>query len=121
MIKGLRTVKYPVADLARAKAWFTEAFGQAPYFDQPFYVGFAIGGFELGLVPDGTPGTAGAVAYWGVDDIEAEVARILALGATEHEAIQDVGEGIRTAELRDPFGNVLGLIQNPLFDASAVR
>jgi predicted enzyme related to lactoylglutathione lyase len=121
MIKGLRTVKYPVADLAAAKAWFTGVFGQAPYFDQPFYVGFSIGGFELGLVPDGVPGTAGSVVYWGVDDIEAEVARILALGATEHEAIQDVGEGIRVAELKDPFGNVLGLIQNPLFDPAAVR
>jgi predicted enzyme related to lactoylglutathione lyase len=121
MIKGLRTVKYPVADLDAGKAWFTEVFGQAPYFDQPFYVGFSIGGFELGLVPDGVPGTAGSVVYWGVDDIEAEVARIVKLGATEHEAIQDVGEGIRVAELKDPFGNVLGLIQNPLFDPAAVR
>jgi predicted enzyme related to lactoylglutathione lyase len=121
MIKGLRTVKVPVTDLARAKAWYGEVFGAAPYFDQPFYVGFAIGGFELGLVPDGAPGAGGAVAYWGVDDIEAEVKRILALGASEHEAIQDVGEGIRVAELKDPFGNVLGLIYNPLFDPAAVR
>jgi predicted enzyme related to lactoylglutathione lyase len=120
MIKGLRTVKYPVSDLDKAKAWFAEVFGTGPYFDQPFYVGFAIGGFELGLVPDGTPGTAGSVVYWGVDDIDAEFARILALGATEHEAIQDVGEGIRVAELKDPFGNVLGLIYNPLFDPAAV-
>jgi predicted enzyme related to lactoylglutathione lyase len=121
MIKGLRTVKYPVADLHKAKTWFADVFGAAPYFDQPFYVGFAIGGFELGLVPDGTPGTAGSVVYWGVDDIEVEVARIVGLGASEHEAIQDVGEGIRVAELKDPFGNVIGLIQNPLFDLAAVR
>lgn len=121
MIHGLRTVKYPVADLAKAKAWFTEVFGAAPYFDQPFYVGFAIGGFELGLVPDGTPGITGSVVYWGVDDIEAEVARIIGLGASEHEPIQDVGEGIKVAELKDPFGNVLGLIVNPVFDLAAVR
>jgi predicted enzyme related to lactoylglutathione lyase len=121
MIKGLRTVKYPVADLDRAKAWFAQVFGAAPYFDQPFYVGFNVGGFELGLVPDGTPGTAGAVVYWGVDDIEAEVARIVGLGASTHEAVQDVGDGIRVAELRDPFGNLLGLIENPHFDAAAVR
>ena len=121
MIQGLRTVKYPVADLARAKAWFTEVFERAPYFDQPFYVGFNVGGFELGLVPDGTPGTAGAVTYWGVDDIDAAVARILALGATVHAPVENVGEGIRVAELRDPFGNLLGLIRNPLFDPAAVR
>jgi len=121
MIHGLRTVKYPVADLARATAWFTEVLGAGPYFDQPFYVGFSVGGFELGLVPDGAPGTAGAVVYWGVDDIEAEVARIVGLGASVHEPTQEVGEGIKVAELKDPFGNVLGLIYNPVFDLSAVR
>jgi predicted enzyme related to lactoylglutathione lyase len=121
MIHGLRTVKYPVADLARAKAWFTEVLGAAPYFDQPFYVGYSVGGFELGLVSDGTPGTAGSVVYWGVDDIDAEVARIVGLGASVHEAVQEVGEGIKVAELKDPFGNVLGLISNPLFDPVAVR
>jgi predicted enzyme related to lactoylglutathione lyase len=121
MINGLRTVAYPVADLAAAKDWYTKVFGAAPYFDQPFYVGFNIGGFELGLIPDGTPGTAGSTVYWGVDDIEAEVSRITALGATIHGAIQDVGESIRTVELADPFGNILGLIYNPHFDLKAVR
>ena len=121
MIKGLRTVTYPVADLGRAKAWFADVFGVQPYFDQPFYVGFAVGGFELGLVPDGTPGTSGATAFWGVDDIAAEVARIVGLGAAVHAPVLDVGEGIKVAELKDPFGNVLGLIENPLFDPAAVR
>jgi predicted enzyme related to lactoylglutathione lyase len=121
MIKGLRTAAYPVADLAAAKAWYGKVFGTEPYFDQPFYVGFSIGGFELGLIPDGTPGTTGSMVYWGVDDIEAEVARILALGATLPGAIQDVGEGIRTVELADPFGNLLCLIDNPHFDLAAVR
>ena len=78
MIKGLRTVIYPVTDLGRAKGWFADVFGVAPYFDQPFYVGFAVGGFELGLVPDGNPGTAGATAFWGVHDTAAEVQRTVA-------------------------------------------
>ncbi|WP_394780691.1 VOC family protein [Undibacterium sp.] len=121
MILGLRTVKYPVADLARAKAWYGEVFGCAPYFDEPYYVGFAIGGFELGLVPDGEPGVQGCSAYWGVENLDDEVTRILGLGASTHEAIQDVGDGIRVTELKDPFGNVLGLIENPHFDAKAVR
>lgn len=121
MINGLRTAIYPVKDLPAAKAWYTEVFRTPPYFDQPFYVGFAIGGFELGLTPDGEAGKAGVEVYWGVDDIEAEVQRITALGAAIHTAIQEVGEGIKVAQLADPYGNVLGLIYNPHFDASAVR
>ena len=121
MIKGLRTAAYPVADLAAAKDWYAKVFGVAPYFDQPFYVGFNVGGFELGLIPDGMPGRTGSMIYWGVDDIEAEVQRVTALGATVHGAIQDVGEGILTVELADPFGNLLCLIVNPHFDPAAVR
>ncbi len=121
MIHGMRTTVYPVGDLAAAKDWFTKVFGKAPYFDQPFYVGFEIGGFELGLVPDGEPGTSGGTVYWGVDDIDAEVARIVGLGATIHSAIQDVGDGIKVVDLKDPFGNLLGLILNPHFDLKAVR
>ena len=121
MINGLRTTVYPVGDLVKAKAWFTEVFSKAPYFDEPFYVGYEIGGFELGLVPDGTPGTSGATVYWGVDDIDAEVARIVAMGATVRTAVQDVGGGIRVVDLQDPFGNLLGLIYNPNFDLAKVR
>jgi predicted enzyme related to lactoylglutathione lyase len=121
MINGLRTVKYPVGNLAQAKAWYTQVFACEPYFDQPFYVGFAIGGFELGLVPDGTPGQQGSVTYWGVDDIDKEVQRITGLGAALSGAIEDVGDGIRVAELADPFGNLLGLIFNPHFDLGKVR
>jgi predicted enzyme related to lactoylglutathione lyase len=121
MIKGLRTVIYPVGDLAKAKAWYAQVFDCEPYFDQPFYVGFTVGGFELGLVPDGTSGTQGSITYWGVDDIDKEVARIVELGAKLPKTIQDVGGNIRVAELEDPFGNLLGLIFNPHFDATAVR
>jgi predicted enzyme related to lactoylglutathione lyase len=121
MIKGLRTAIYPTPDLEKGKAWYSEVFGVAPYFDQPFYVGFAVGGFELGLVPDAKPGMDGCNAYWGVDDVVAEVARITALGAAVHSEVQDVGEGIRVAELKDPFGNVLGLIENPHFKIADVR
>ena len=59
MLQGLRTVVYPVSDLGRAKEWYSAALEQAPYFDEPFYVGFNVGGYELGLVPDGTPAGAG--------------------------------------------------------------
>jgi predicted enzyme related to lactoylglutathione lyase len=121
MIKGLRTALYPVPDLAAGKAWYGKVFQTEPYFDQPFYVGFAIAGFELGLIPDGQPGQSGSRVYWGVDDIGAEMARLLELGASTHSEIQEVGEGIKVGELNDPFGNVLGLIENPQFDLAQVR
>jgi predicted enzyme related to lactoylglutathione lyase len=121
MILGLRTVIYPVADLDAAKRWYSEMLGQAPYFDQPFYVGFEVGGFELGLLPDDQANVAGARALWGVADIDAAFARMLTLGATPIEPVTDVGEGIKVASVRDPFGNRFGLIQNPLFDVKKVR
>ncbi len=121
MILGLRTVIYPAPDLEAGRAWYAKVIGQEPYFDQPFYVGFSVGGFELGLIPDGAPGTVGSQAYWGVADIEAEVKRIAHLGGVIHDPIKDVGEGIKVATLRDPFGNLFGLIENPHFDAKNVR
>ena len=121
MILGLRTVGYPVPDLAAAKAWYAAAFETQPYFEEPFYVGFTIGGFELGLIPDGTPGTAGAVTYWGVPDVAKEVERFVALGATIIAAPNEVGGGIIVATLGDPFGNAIGLIYNPYFNVEAVK
>ena len=121
MLLGLRTVVYHAPDLAAAKDWYARVLGFGPYFDRPFYVGFAVGGFELGLVPDGTPGAGGTVAYWGVADIDAAAAHLTALGAKAAGPIRDVGEGIRTAEFADPFGNLFAVIQNPHFDPLAVR
>lgn len=109
MILGLRTVIYPAPDLARAKRWYSEVLGQPPYFDQPFYVGFNVGGFELGLLPDGTPGTGGPQALWGVADAAAAHARLLALGATALEPVTEVGGrhpgGGRDRPLRQPPGH----------------
>jgi predicted enzyme related to lactoylglutathione lyase len=121
MILGLRTAIYPVKDLAAAKDWYSQVTGQSPSFDQPFYVGFSVGGFELGLVPGGEPGVAGAQALWGVQDAEAAFARLLSLGAKVLEPVTEVGEGIKVAAVTDPFGNRLGIIENPHFDPAAVR
>ena len=121
MILGLRTVIYPVADLDAAKAWYANVLGFEPYFDQPFYVGFAVGGFELGLIPDGKPSVDGTQAYWGVADVHGASARLTELGAKSDGDVQDVGGGILAAKFLDPFGNVFGIIQNPHFDLNAVR
>jgi predicted enzyme related to lactoylglutathione lyase len=117
MFQGLRTVIYAVPDLSKATDWYSKVLGQQPYFSEPFYVGFNVGGFELGLDPDMSNVTQGnnAVAYWGVPDARAAHAQLLALGARENTPVQEVGGGVLVGSVLDPFGNTLGIIQNPHF------
>lgn len=118
-ILGLRTVGYKVSDIDKVKAWYTDAFKTQPYFDEPFYVGFNIAGYELGLQPDEAIKGDNIVTYWGVVDIEAEYNRFISLGATAHEAPQNVGGNIMTAAVKDPWDNIIGLIYNPHFTLPA--
>jgi predicted enzyme related to lactoylglutathione lyase len=119
MFLGLRTAKYEVQDMAKAKEWYSKVLGVQPYFDEPaFYVGYNIGGYDFGLVPAAKTEAklaAAGVAYWGVEDAHAAYKRLIELGATSVEDVQDVGGGMLVGEVRDPFGNILGIIYNPLF------
>jgi predicted enzyme related to lactoylglutathione lyase len=119
-ILGLRTVGYNVSDIQAAKVWYAKAFETEPYFDEPYYVGFDIGGFELGLQPEDTSSNKveSVVAYWGVENVQEQYDRILAIGATAIEAPTEVGGGIIIAKLKDPWDNIIGLIYNPHFDLS---
>ncbi|GAB3883133.1 VOC family protein [Spirosoma agri] len=112
---GLRTVIYAAPDLAATKAWYTKALASEPYFDEPFYVGFNVGGYELGLDPNAVVAEGSTITYWGVAAIHEVLHRLINLGAVLHTDIQDVGDGIKTATVNDPFGNVVGLIENPHF------
>lgn len=123
-MNGLRSHIFFVDDVTSAAAWYRLALGKEPYFDQPFYTGFEVGGYELGLQPSSEvkrPGVGGDRGYWGVDDADATVARLVVLGASVLEAVEDVGGGIRIGAVRDPFGNALGLIFNPHFHAGVVN
>ena len=91
---GLRTVVYHVGDIQSAKQWYAKAFLVEPYFDEPFYVGFNIGGYELGLLPEETPTldkVETVVAYWGVNDIMENYDRLIGLGVAELEKPNSVG------------------------------
>jgi catechol 2,3-dioxygenase-like lactoylglutathione lyase family enzyme len=119
MFHGLRTVVYPVDDLEAAKAWWTRVLGVPPYFDEPYYVGFSVQGYELALDPHGQAESGpGPVTYWGVDDVDAAAAALLAEGGSEHGSVTDYGGGIRTAVVKAPDGNLVGLIENPHFPAT---
>jgi len=117
MLAGLRTVVYSVKELERAKDWYAKLLGIRPYFDEPFYVGFDVGGYELGLTPAerNDPGVGGDIPYWAVQDVAASLARAIDLGAKSHGDGQEVGGGIVVGSVVDPFGNVLGMIRNPHF------
>jgi catechol 2,3-dioxygenase-like lactoylglutathione lyase family enzyme len=115
-LHGLRTVIYPAPDLTAATVWWSELLGVRPYFEEPFYVGFEVAGYELGLLPSADP-SEGALTFWGVDDVGVAMAQSVERGAVEHGPATDVGDGIVTGSVRTPGGVILGFIYNPHFHA----
>jgi lactoylglutathione lyase len=116
--QGLRTVIYKVSDLAAARDWYSRVLGTAPYFDEAFYIGFNVAGYELGLQPEEEAPAAKpetVLTYWGMANVADSYAQLLELGATTHEAPTDVGGGITVATVYDPWGNIFGIIDNPHF------
>lgn len=117
-VLGLRTTIYKVGHIDKAKDWYARAFGIQPYFDEPYYVGFNIGGYELGLQPEVQPTTdkpESVVTYWGVEKIQDAYDHFLKVGATAHEKPYNVGGELMVATVKDSWGNVIGLIYNPEF------
>ncbi|MBL1084519.1 glyoxalase [Streptomyces actinomycinicus] len=116
MTTGVQTIIYPVKDLAKAKPLFSALLGVEPYADQPYYVGFKAAGQDVGLDPNGhAKGMTGPVPYWHVTDLRARLAALLEAGAELLQDAQDVGGGRLIASVKDPDGNLVGLLQ----DASA--
>jgi predicted enzyme related to lactoylglutathione lyase len=120
-IQGLRTTIYKVSNISQAKEWYTSILGIAPYFDEPYHVGFTVAGYELGLQPeDSADGvkSANVLTYWGVPDVQVAYDRLIAEGATPHEEPVNVDGDIMVATVMDPWGNVFGIIYNPEFKPS---
>jgi predicted enzyme related to lactoylglutathione lyase len=112
MAERMKTIIYPVTDLAKAKSLYGELLGVEPYADEAYYVGFRVGEQEVGLDPHGHgKGMTGAVGYWHVDDINSSVKALLDAGANTLQGIKDVGGGKLIATVKDADGNVIGLIQ----------
>ena len=113
MLKGIKTIVYHVSDLEEAKLWYSEMFGIRPYFDESFYVGFNIGGCELGLDPSSSEYSNGnnSITYWNVDHIDTAFGHFKSKNVIVHQEVHSVGDGIRLGSIRDPFGNVIGLIE----------
>ena len=110
MNKGVNTILYPVKDMAQAKARFQALLGVEPYSDQPYYIGFKVGDQDIGLVPDSPE--AGMTAFYHVGDIKQSFQSLLEAGSQILREINDVGGGRLVASVKDPDGNIIGLIQD---------
>ena len=114
MTPSMRTVIYPVTDIAAAKQLYGRLLGVAPDVDAAYYVGFTVDSQHVGLDPSGQhKGLTGPVGYWHVDDIRRTLAALLDAGAEEQSPVRDVGGGRLVATLTDADGNVIGLLQDP--------
>jgi predicted enzyme related to lactoylglutathione lyase len=113
MTEGVKTIIYPVTNLARARTLYGKLLGVEPYMDEAYYVGFNIEGQDVGLDPQVySKGMTGPVSYWHVDDIKKSLKALLDAGAEAHQEVKDVGGGKLIASVKDADGNVIGLIQS---------
>jgi predicted enzyme related to lactoylglutathione lyase len=126
MLRGFATISFFADDLKAARAWYTELLGIEPYFQRPdaensLYIEFRFGDYqhELGIIdrryaPYGpVTDTAGTVVYLQVDDVDAALARLQSMGGSVLEPRIDREAGFVTASVVDPFGNILGVMENP--------
>ena len=109
MNKGIKTILYPVKDMAQAKTLFCKLLEVEPYADQPYYIGFKVNDQDIGLVPGSPEG--GVAAFFHVDDIKKSLQILLDAGAEIIQDIKNVGGGRLIATAKDKDGNIIGLIQ----------
>lgn len=111
MNQGVKQIIYPVKDIAKAKTLFSKLLGVQPYVDGAYYVGFKVGDHEIGLDPNGHK--HGMTPYFNVDDIKQSLQLLVDAGAQVTQAIKDVGGGKLIASVKDTYGNIIGLTQEP--------
>jgi predicted enzyme related to lactoylglutathione lyase len=114
MNQGVGTIIYPVKDINRAKKLFSKLLEVEPYVDMPYYVGYKVGNQDIGLDPHGfNQGMNGPICYYHVSDIRQSLQSLLDGGAQKMQDVKDVGGGKLIASVKDPDGNISGLIQMP--------
>lgn len=110
-----------VPDPEAAVAWYARALPgsvrhRLPEPDPVHYLD--LGGVMLELVPSDekvASGPAGSVVYWHTPDFDASFAHLVACGATPYRGPGDIEGGQRMCQLRDPWGNCIGL-RGPAID-----
>ena len=114
MSQAVNLIVFPVRDIAKAKKLYTKLTGSEPYADAPYYVGYRVGGQEIGLDPNGhKQGLTGPLPYWEVKDIKASLQALQDAGAQIAQGVKDVGGGKLVATVKDADNNIIGLVQSP--------
>jgi predicted enzyme related to lactoylglutathione lyase len=113
-MESIKTLVYPVKDLAQAKNLFSTLFGVKPYADEAYYVGFKVGDQDISLDPNGhSRGMTGPTPYWHVNDIKQTLQSLLDAGGQVQREVEDVGGGMLIASVKDADNNSIGLMQLP--------
>lgn len=121
MFKNLQTVIYPAHDLEKAKVWYSQVLGLQPDVSKASHTGFCVGGYELVLQNhEGSEGLDGPIPCWGVDNLADALEHLSKYGATVISPTRDISDDIKVAILKDPFGNTVGMIENPHFTKQEV-
>lgn len=107
MNKGIKTVLYPVEDMAQSKALFAKLLNVEPYVDSPYYIGFKVNHQDIGLVSN----NPGLTAFFHVDNIKSSQQILIDSGDKNIGDITDVGGGRLVASAKDSSNNIIGLIQ----------
>lgn len=108
MSKNICLLVYPVEDIEKAKAFYNQFLGTAPYIDSAYYVGYKVDNLEVGLDPNSK---VGPLAYTDVEDINASLEEMTRVGAEVLQDVRNVGNGLLIAQVKDANGNVVGLRQ----------
>ena len=111
MFKGPGRIIYHVSDLEKAKQWYRQVLDAEPVFDSPVGVVFLVGASTLILAPGASAsnGQESVIVGWAVDDAISSYRRLCELGATPHSDMTTMS-GMRLATVKDPFGNVIGIL-----------
>jgi predicted enzyme related to lactoylglutathione lyase len=107
MSQNITLIVYPASDLDSAVAFYTDYLGIDPYVESEYYAGFKNENLEIGL----DPRSKEIISYIEVTDIQESLDELLEAGASIHQPIKNVGEGMSVVLVKDPNGNIVGLRQ----------
>ena len=103
-----------VADVEAGLHWYQQAFPSAKRksISEPFFEFLDVNGVSIEIVSADekvSSGAAGSVAYWHVADFDFALRHMQSIGATLHRGPADIEHGKRMCQVRDPWGNCIGL------------